>query len=214
MNITALYKKIILVLFVLTFAVVVFFNHKEILVFLQYLEDSGRSNLLVTSFMIIAIKTITAPLGIPGTPLTLIVGSLLGTYLGTVVSIIGNTLGATLAFLLSRYIFRDYIQTNILSRYPKIEEYENRLEHKAVSTVITLRLIPLFPFNALNFLLGVTNISLRDYVLGSFIGMIPGTFIYVYFGESIRMLSPINIVLAVSGLLLLIYLGKQYGKRS
>ena len=118
MNILTLYKKIILALLVLALSVMVFFNYKESFVFLQYLEDTGRNNLLLISFVIIVIKTIAAPLGIPGTPLTLIVGSLLGTYLGTIISIIGNTLGATLAFLLSRYILRDYIQKNIIPKYP------------------------------------------------------------------------------------------------
>ena len=214
MNDITFYKKILVSLLVITVASVVAIHHKDIFLYIKNLEMLSKDNVVTTSLVIILLKTIAAPLGIPGTPITLIVGSLLGTYVGTIVSIIGNTLGATLAFLLSRYILRDYIQKSILPKYPTIKKYERRLESNSLQTIITLRLIPLFPFNILNFILGVTNVPIQKYVIGSFVGMIPGTFMYVYFGESIRMLSPINIILAMVGLLLLIYLGKQYGKHS
>ncbi len=167
----------------------------------------------LTALILIALKTVVAPLGFPGTPLTLLSGALLGNFFGTIAALIGNTLGATLAFLLSRYLLKEYFQKNLVSKYPKMRKYEERLEEKAFSTVVALRLIPLFPFNALNFLLGVSNIPVRTYALASFVGMIPGTALFVYFGESLRMLSVINIVFAVLGIATLTYLGKMYEKR-
>ncbi|MCI0566215.1 TVP38/TMEM64 family protein, partial [bacterium] len=59
----------------------------------------------------------------------------------------------------------------------------------------------------------ISNIPLKQYALGSFVGMIPGTALFVYFGESLRMFSVINIVFAVSGLIALTFLGKAYEKR-
>ena len=59
----------------------------------------------------------------------------------------------------------------------------------------------------------ITNIKIKDYVIGSFVGMIPGTFLFVYFGESLRMLSPLNIALAILGIIVLTYLGRIYERK-
>ena len=75
-------------------------------------------------------------------------------------------------------------------------------------TVIFLRLVPLFPFNFLNPVLGVTEVKFKDYFFGTIIGIIPGTFVFVYLGESFKMLSIWNILLAVLGIFGLGYLGK------
>ena len=115
--------------------------------------------------------------------------------------------------MLARYIFKDYVQARIVSKHPLLQKYEQKIEKRALQTVIILRLIPLFPFNALNFILGVTKIPLQKYVLGSFLGMIPGTFLFVYFGGSLRALSLPNILLAITGIVFLTYIGKKYEKR-
>lgn len=206
-------KKVTLLGIVVIISVTVFFYREEFFALLQVFEKEKMEMPFFVASMIIFLKTLAAPLGFPGAPLTLLTGSLFGKLYGTVISIIGNTLGASLAFLLSRYVFYDYVQTKLLKKYPKIKKYEERLEKRGFSTVIALRLIPLFPFNALNFLFGVTNISFKTYFIGSFIGMIPGTFMYVYFGESLRMLNPISIIMALLGLGILIYLGRFYEKR-
>lgn len=178
-----------------------------------YLEKLGTAHPAMAGILLIFLKTISAPLGFPGTPLTLVTGSLFGTALGTLIALIGNTLGAGLAFLVVKYLAKEYVQKNIISRYQHIQAYEEVLNKKAFQAVVILRLIPLFPFNALNFILGCTNIPFKTYLLGSFIGMIPGTLLFVYFGESLRMLSPINILLALIGILGLTYFGKHYGNR-
>jgi len=205
-------KKILLVIFVVGVSLTCFVYYTEIMASLAAFEKQSMEMPLFASFVLIGLKTISAILGFPGTPLTLLAGSLFGKFLGTVIALIGNTLGASLAFLLSRYVFRDYVEKNILPKYPKIKEYDKKLQRKGFSTVVALRLIPLFPFNALNFLFGVTSVPFKQYVIGSFIGLIPETFIFVYFGESLRMLSPFNIVLAVLGIVVLTYLGRKYEK--
>lgn len=206
-------KKIILIVVILGISIATFIYRDNFFAFVSHLESLSVGKPLLTATILILLKTFTAPIGFPGTPLTLLTGSLLGNFFGTIIALIGNTLGATLTFLISRYILRDYVQTKIISKHPIIKEYEDRLENHALSTVIILRLIPLFPFNALNFLLGVTNIPLKKYIIGSFVGMIPGTFLFVYLGESFRMLSFVNIISAVGGIILLTYLGKKYMKK-
>jgi uncharacterized membrane protein YdjX (TVP38/TMEM64 family) len=205
-------KKIILGLIVIGLSFTGFVYYAEIMASLMAFEKQSMEMPIVASFILIGLKTISAVLGLPGTPLTLLSGSLFGKFLGTIIALIGNTLGAAAAFLLSRYVFRDYVEKNILPKYPKMKEYDEKLQRKGFSTVVALRLIPLFPFNALNFLFGVTSVPFKKYVLGSFIGMIPGTFIFVYFGQSLRMLSVLNITLAVLGIVVLTYLGRKYEK--
>lgn len=206
-------KKIILTVCILSVSMVAFFYYEELFTLLQILEMQSMEMPFVAACILVGLKIVATTLGLPGTPLTLLAGSLFGKLFGTIIALIGNTLGATAAFLLSRYVFRDYVNAHILSNYPKIKSYDEKIKHKGFSTVMALRLIPLFPFNVLNFLLGVTSIPLKKYILGSFIGMIPGTFIFVYFGESLRMLSAFNILCAILGIILLTYLGRVFEKR-
>jgi uncharacterized membrane protein YdjX (TVP38/TMEM64 family) len=164
------------------------------------------------ALLLILAKIIGAILFIPGTPLTLLAGALLGPVQGTIVSLIGNILGAFSAFLISRFLLRNYVNEKLLKKYPKMEKYEKRFFDHGFKTVVILRLIPLFPFNALNYLLGVTRVSVKDYFFGTAIGIIPGTIAFVYFGDSLRMLSFVHIILAITIILMLILLGKFYEK--
>ena len=205
-------KKILIAIFVVGISLTSFVYHTEIMASLLTFEKQSMEMPVAAALILIALKTISAALGLPGTPLTLLSGSLFGKFFGTIIALVGNTLGASAAFLLSRYVFRNYVEKNILPRHPKIKEYDEKLQRKGFPTVVTLRLIPLFPFNALNFLFGVTSVPFKQYVIGSFIGMIPGTFIFVYFGQSLRMLSSYNIILAIFGIVLLTYFGRKYEK--
>lgn len=207
-----MYKKVLLLSAVVVFSILAFIFREKLLELFTQLEAQSKVNPFMIAGILIALKSVAPPLGFPGTPLTLITGSIFGVWIGTLVAIIGNTIGATLAFLLARYIFQDYTK-KLISKYPRIEKYTSRLEKHGLSTVLFLRLVPLFPFNIINFLLGVTPLPLRVYVLGSFIGMIPGTFLYVYLGGSLQMLSPLNITLSIIGIIALTLIGKYYEKR-
>ena len=208
-----MYKKIILLFLIIVLSLLAFVYHGTLLELFKMLEQQSTMNPFLVAGILIALKSVAAPLGIPGTPLTLITGSIFGLWVGTIVALIGNTIGATLAFLLSRYIFRDYGK-KLFSKYPKLQKYMNDLEEKALSTILFLRLVPLFPFNAINFLLGVTPIPLGTYIIGSFIGMIPGTFLFVYLSRSLKMLSFLNILLSIIGIITLTVIGKYYEKKS
>jgi uncharacterized membrane protein YdjX (TVP38/TMEM64 family) len=169
-----------------------------------FIENNGA---LAPLYLIMA-KIVATVLFVPGAILTVISGAILGTFWGSIVSIIGNTVGATLAFLISRYLFRDFVSDKLLSKYKKIGDYEELFFKSGFKTISFLRLIPLFPFNALNYLLGITRVSFRDYFWGTFIGIIPGTIAFVYFGESIKMLSWLNILVSICAIIGLSYIGK------
>jgi uncharacterized membrane protein YdjX (TVP38/TMEM64 family) len=119
---------------------------------------------------------------LPGSILTLGAGALFGVVKGSVVVSISATLGATAAFLVGRYLARDWVARKIEGneRFRAIDEAVAREGWKIVGLT---RLSPVFPFNLLNYAFGLTRVSLRDYFLASWIGMMPGTVMYVYLGS-------------------------------
>ncbi|HEY1582382.1 MAG TPA: TVP38/TMEM64 family protein [Chthoniobacterales bacterium] len=118
---------------------------------------------------------------LPGAILTLAAGLIYGIALGTVVALAGATLGASGAFLIARYLLRSRIgkfaEKN--KRFGAIDEAVGKQGWKIVGL---LRLSPLIPFNASNYLYGVTSIGFWQYLLASAVGMLPGTLLYAYLG--------------------------------
>jgi uncharacterized membrane protein YdjX (TVP38/TMEM64 family) len=131
----------------------------------------------------IVIYNIATLLFIPGSLLTLKGGSLFGLLWGSVYVLIAATIGATFAFLVGRYISRDWVCQQIGNK-PKFKAIDKAVAKNGFKIVFLTRLSPIFPFNLLNYAFGVTQVSLKDYILGS-IGMIPGTLMYVYMGSLI-----------------------------
>jgi uncharacterized membrane protein YdjX (TVP38/TMEM64 family) len=153
---------------------------------------------------------------IPGSLLTLIGGAIFGVMWGTVYNIFASNLGATLAFFMARYFGRDFIASFMKGR---IESFDEKVASHGFRFIFTLRLIPLIPFNALNFGAGLSRIAYRDYVLGSVLGMLPGTFIYTYFADALlkgvteaKKEAWINLIIA-SSLLIVISLAPTLYKR-
>lgn len=119
---------------------------------------------------------------VPGSLLTLGAGFIFGVVLGSIYVSIGATIGATAAFLIGRYFARDWVAKQIESR-PKFRAIDSAVAKEGWKIVALLRLSPLFPFNLLNYGLGITKVSLRDYFFASWIGMLPGTVMYIYIGS-------------------------------
>jgi uncharacterized membrane protein YdjX (TVP38/TMEM64 family) len=122
---------------------------------------------------------------VPGSLLTITGGALFGLSRGVVIVFVAAVLGSTAAFLIARHAARDTIVTRIGGARGGVARVVAAIDaaaaQKSFLTVLLLRLSPVFPFNMLNYLLGVTSIPLRSYVLAS-IGMLPGTFVFVYTG--------------------------------
>jgi uncharacterized membrane protein YdjX (TVP38/TMEM64 family) len=119
---------------------------------------------------------------LPGLILTLGAGFVFGVVKGSIIVSIAATLGATAAFLVGRYLARDWVSKKIEgnTKFKAIDEAVGREGWKIVGLT---RLSPAFPFNLLNYAFGLTRVSLRDYFFASWIGMMPGTVMYVYFGS-------------------------------
>jgi uncharacterized membrane protein YdjX (TVP38/TMEM64 family) len=118
---------------------------------------------------------------VPGSLLTLGAGAIFGLAKGVVYVFVAASIGATLAFLVSRYVARSAIEQRLAGN-EKFATIDNAVGEQGLKIVLLLRLSPVFPFNALNYGLGLTKVSLRDYVLAH-IGMLPGTLLYVYYGK-------------------------------
>jgi uncharacterized membrane protein YdjX (TVP38/TMEM64 family) len=138
-----------------------------------------------------------AVLFIPGAPLTIAGGALFGPVFGTLYTVIGATVGAALAFLLARFFGRGFVGALEGENWKKLGEYDKKIEENGLGIVLFLRFAPLFPFNGLNFALGLTKITFKDYFFGTLFGVIPGTFAYVYLGDSLASLNLIQITFAI-----------------
>src|SRR5713226_10085870 len=122
---------------------------------------------------------------IPGSVLTLGAGAVFGVVLGSVCVSISATLGATAAFLVGRYLARDAIARK-LERNEKFAAIDRAVADEGWKIVFLTRLSPVFPFTLLNYAFGLTRVKLGQYVLASWIGMIPGTVMYVYLGSLVN----------------------------
>jgi len=117
---------------------------------------------------------------VPGSPLTLAAGAIFGVIEGTLLSFVAATVGAGLAFLISRHLARTAIEHRLAGN-EKFAAIDRAVAAEGRKIVLLLRLSPVFPFNLLNYALGLTQVRFRDYMLAS-VGMLPGTLLYVYSG--------------------------------
>ena len=120
---------------------------------------------------------------VPGAILGLAGGALFGPLLGTVVNLAGATLGATASFLVARYLAADWVRRKAGGR---LERLIAGVEAEGWRFVAFTRLVPLFPFNLLNYALGLTRISLAHYVLATLVCMVPGTLAFTWLGYAGR----------------------------
>jgi len=145
---------------------------------LDRIRDLGPSGAVI----FVLLYLVAAVLLLPGSVLTLGAGAVFGVVHGAVLVSAGATLGATAAFLVGRYLARGWVAASLES-YPRFAAIDQAVAREGWKIVGLTRLSPVFPFNLLNYAFGLTRVSLRDYVLASWIGMMPGTVMYVYVGS-------------------------------
>merc|ERR1711982_123486 len=159
---------------------------KGIDIFLQWIQD----NPIPGVFAFMGVYFIATVLFIPGSILTLgsgfifanVFGLGYGVILATVAVFIGASAGAIVAFLLGRYLLRDWVKT-LTTKYPLFEAVDTALEDKGLRIMCLLRLSPIIPFNALNYIAGITAISLTAYTW-AMIAILPGIILYIFLGAT------------------------------
>ncbi len=133
----------------------------------------------------IGLYVVATVLFVPGSVLTLGAGAVFGVVLGSVCVSISATLGATAAFLVGRYLARDAIARKI-EKNETFATIDRAVAGEGWKIVLLTRLSPVFPFTLLNYAFGLTRVKLSHYVLASWLGMIPGTVMYVYLGSLVN----------------------------
>ncbi len=156
-------------------------QHRDQLVHFTEAHYAASILLFVLAYVVVA------GLALPGAViLTLAGGFLFGSVLGTLFVNLGATTGAVVAFLASRYLLHDAVE----QKFGKwLGPFQEGFAKNAFSYLMTLRLIPLFPFFVVNLVSGLTRVSLGTYAAATAIGIIPGSFVYAYAG---RQLGSIN----------------------
>jgi len=130
----------------------------------------------------IALYVVAAALLIPGSALTLGAGAAFGVLRGSLIVSVASTLAATVAFLIGRYLARNAI-TRRIEGNAKFTAIDKAVADQGWKIVLLTRLSPVFPYTLLNYAFGLTRVKLGHYVLASWIGMMPGTVMYVYLGS-------------------------------
>ncbi|HVY68694.1 MAG TPA: TVP38/TMEM64 family protein [Verrucomicrobiae bacterium] len=130
----------------------------------------------------VVLYVIATVLLIPGSALTLGAGALYGVAAGSALVSVASTLGATAAFLAGRHLARDWVARKLAGR-SVFATMDRAVAEDGWKIVFLARLSPLFPFTLLNYAFGVTRVGLGTYIIASWIGMMPGTVMYVYLGS-------------------------------
>ncbi len=205
-------KKILLLLLVAV-AIVMFFSmgwHHQLTI--EALKESiahfqtwqANSPILVAS-LFFAFYVLVAALSLPGAAvMTLAAGALFGLVEGTIIVSFASSIGATLAFLVSRYLLRDFVQTRFSKR---IETINTGVQKEGAFYLFTLRMVPLFPFFVINLLMGLTRMPARTFYWVSQVGMLAGTLVYVNAGTQLVQISRTSDIVAPGMLLSFALLG-------
>lgn len=204
--------KVLLLIFIVA-AIILFWNSnlQGLLTFdaLKQNEANLRNHSASDPFkftsLFFGIYVFATALSFPGaTLLTLAAGSIFGLVTGTLVVSFASTIGATLAFILSRFLFRDFIEKKFSDKLSKIEA---GIETEGGSYLFGLRLVPVFPFFLVNLLMGLTKMNTFKYAWVSQLGMLPGTIVYVNAGTQLAKLESLKGILDVKFLLSFALLG-------
>jgi uncharacterized membrane protein YdjX (TVP38/TMEM64 family)/rhodanese-related sulfurtransferase len=148
-----------------------------------FLESWVASAGVVAPLLFMAVYALGTVLFVPGSLLTLAGGALFGPVWGTFYNLTGATAGATLAFLVARYLTSDWVQARTAGRLGRVIR---GVEAEGWRFVAFTRLVPLFPFNLLNYALGLTRIPLSRYLAATYVCMLPGALAYTYLGYAGR----------------------------
>lgn len=175
MNKTGLRILLGLVLLAAVGAAVALREHFDAAALQAWVEGAGAAGPIV--FM--ALYALATVLFLPGSVLTLAGGALFGPVWGTLWNLSGATLGASLAFLIARYLGADWVTRRA---GPRLQRLNDGVTSEGWRFVAFVRLVPLFPFNLLNYALGLTRIPFVAYVLASWVFMLPGAFAYTWLG--------------------------------
>lgn len=160
---------------------VVLLGGKQLAALIPRFVDEVRTLGALGAVLFVAGYVVATVAFVPGSLLTLAAGAVFGLGPGVALVLLGATLGASAAFMVARYLARGRIE-RLLSGDARFAAIDRAVEREGRRLVFLLRLSPVFPFNLLNYALGLSRVRFGDYLAGS-VGMLPGTLLYVYYGK-------------------------------
>lgn len=152
--------------------------------FVEYVRGLGAWGLV----LFVIAYVVACVLLIPGSWLTLAAGYAFHLAWGTLAVCVGSLLGASAAFWLGRTVARNWVARKTAAD-PRLQAIDHAVAEQAFKIILLARLSPVIPFSLLNYFLGITRVSFRDFIMASLIGMFPGTLMYVYLGSALRSLT-------------------------
>jgi len=158
--------------------------------FIAYYQQHQILTIMVYMLIYVAVTAMSLP---GATIMTLLGGGVFGLMTGTVVISFASSIGATIAFLMSRYVLRDSIQSKFGDKLKTINE---GMQKDGAFYLFTLRLVPIFPFFLINLLMGISSIRTARFYWVSQIGMLPGTIVYVNAGDQLASLTSVSGILS------------------
>ncbi|HIP29973.1 MAG TPA: TVP38/TMEM64 family protein [Sulfurospirillum arcachonense] len=169
------------------------------------LAEYVNTNYILAVVAFIALYIVSVAFLLPiATILTLSGGFLFGSVFGVIFVNIGATVGAVLAFLFARYILGEKVQ----EKYKKqLEKFNKELEANKYQYLFSLRFLPIFPFFLVNFLCGVTKLDLKAFFITTSLGIIPGSFVYIYAGSQLAHINSLGDIFTKEILFAFILLG-------
>lgn len=184
---------------------------------IQQLSEFIRQFGLLAPFVFVLLYVLATVLFLPGFPLTLFAGILFGPIYGILWVSIASTLGASLAFLIGRYMGRDFVEKK-LAGSQMLMKLDEGIKSEGWKMVAITRLVPLFPFNVQNYAYGLTGVSFKVYVLVSWVCMLPATIAYLFLagaivggdGDGVKTITYIGVGIAT--LIALSLVSKRIGK--
>lgn len=204
--------KIVLFIFILLILICFYFSggykyleFNNIKSNLEKMEFFQQKNPFLTLLLFSSLYILITALSIPGAiVLTLLSGTLFGVLWGTLIVSFASCIGASVAFLISRYLFRNLIMDKFENHFHKMNA---KLKKSGYTYLFTLRLVPVSPFVLINLLMGLTSIKLWPFFWITYIGMLPGTMVYVFAGSKISTIQHPSDILTWPVILILTALG-------
>lgn len=168
-------------------------------------QQAVQDNPLLVSVIFFAVYVLVTALSLPGAAvMTLAAGALFGVVYGTILVSFASTIGATLAFIISRYIARDWVQQRFADQLQTINK---GIEEEGGFYLFSLRLIPAFPFFLINIVMALTPIKVWQFYWISQVGMLAGTIVYVNAGTQLSQLESMQGILSLDLILSFVALG-------
>lgn len=165
---------------------------------LQDIKDYINSFGKWTPMVLLGIIIITSSVGFVFTLCVAVAALILGVYEGFLISLIGLTVGASISFFLARYIGRDYVEHKYIHHVKKLEKYDEKLGKRGFLTIFFLRLITPIPYELINIVAGLSRVKFWHFISATFLGIIPGTLLTIYFVFSTKNLWSFQFFLAMS----------------